>query len=412
MKRSSLVLAAVLALSATLSAGIAEAAPVLERVVFVMRHGVRPPTQTNDQLRKFSADPWPTWPVAPGDLTPHGGLTVARTGRTIRAAYVGAGLLPARGCAGPGAVSVWADGSDERTQMTGVVLAAALAGGCRAPVGWSLEKPRDPIFGSATGDACKVDSTHEWSRVQTPEEIASLKAATAKLQAIVAPTACDPTPGPGTCFSNAPDNNGIFPNTASLAEDILLEYAEGMSMSDVGWGRANETDIDLILQIHEAAFARLRDNVYASSRRGAAMTRVVMAGLQGEPIGGGPLTGPDLKLLGLAGHDTNLVLMASTFGLTWTLPDNPDATAPSTALAFELWRDGDRRYVRAVIFAQPLDQLRSQDPGVVAVVPLKFEGCAFGPMASCPLEEVKRRVEKLIPPDCGWPPVAPVPPKP
>ena len=44
------------------------------------------------------------------------------------------------------------------------------------------------------------------------------------------------------------------------------------------------------------------------------MTRVIMAALQGEPIGGGPQIGPNLKLLGLAGHDTNLVLMASTFG--------------------------------------------------------------------------------------------------
>ncbi|HWF76098.1 MAG TPA: histidine-type phosphatase [Caulobacteraceae bacterium] len=409
LRPSVLVLA--LALSA-LVGGIADAAPMLERVVVVMRHGVRPPTQSNDQLRKYSADPWPAWPVAPGDLTPHGGRTVALTGRTIRATYVGAGLLPARGCAGPGAVSVWADGADERTQMTGVVLAAALSGGCDAPVGWSLEKPRDQIFGSASGDACKVDASHEWSRVQTPQEIEALKAATAKLQAIVAPTACDPTPGPGTCFTRSPDNNGIFPNTASLAEDILLEYAEGMRTGDVGWGRASETDIDLILQIHEAAFGRLRDNVYASARRGAAMTRVIMAGLQGEPIGGGPETGPNLKLLGLAGHDTNLVLMASTFGLTWKLPDNPDATAPSTALAFELWRDGGRRYVRAVLISQTLDQLRSQSPGVGQVTPLKFEGCASGPMASCPLEQIKRRIEKVIPPDCGWPTGGPVPTRP
>ena len=70
------------------------------------------------------------------------------------------------------------------------------------------------------------------------------------------------------------------------------------------------------------------------------MTRVILAALQGQPIGGGPRTGPDLKLLGLAGHDTNLVLMASTFGLQWNLPDEPDSTAPAAALAFELWRDG------------------------------------------------------------------------
>ena len=242
--------------------------------------------------------------------------------------------------------------------------------------------------------------------MQTPAEIDRLKAANAKLQDIIAPTACQG--GPGMCFAGSPDSGGIFPNTAGFAEDILLEYAEGMAMSDVGWGRASRADIDLVMALHEAAFGRIRDNVYASSRRGAQMTRVILAALQGQPIGGGPRTGPDLKLLGLAGHDTNLVLMASTFGLTWNLPDQPDSTAPATALAFELWRDGSHRYVRAVLFYEPLDQLRSLKPDVAEVVPLAFADCRSGPMGSCPLEAVKGRVEKLIPPDCGLPPAEPV----
>jgi 4-phytase/acid phosphatase len=143
------------------------------------------------------------------------------------------------------------------------------------------------------------------------------------------------------------------------------------------------------------------------------MTRVIMAALQGQPIGGGPQTGPHLKLLGLAGHDTNLVLMASTFGLDWTLPDQPDSTAPSTALAFELWRDGERRYVRPVLYYQSLDQLRTLAPSVGRVRALAFKDCASGPMGSCPLDELRGRIDKLIPPDCGWPaPPPPVPPKP
>ena len=120
------------------------------------------------------------------------------------------------------------------------------------------------------------------------------------------------------------------------------------------------------------------------------MTRVIMAALQGKPIGGGPETGPNLKLLGLAGHDTNLVLMASTFGLKWTLPGQPDSTAPSTALAFELWRDGAERYVRPVIYYETLDQLRTLAPELGKPWPLPFKDCASGPMGSCPLKEVQR----------------------
>lgn len=397
MLRSS-VLVLALALAA-LVAGVANAAPTLERVVIVMRHGVRPPTQPNAALAKYSAEPWPTWPVQPGDLTPHGAQTVALTGRTIRAAYVAHGLIPAHGCSGPGAVSVWADGADERTQMTGIVLAAALEGGCRVPVGWKPGRtPRDPIFNLSTEAACQVDPAHGWTTVAPSVSAEALARAGARFQAIVAPTACQG--GPGVCFATA-DSNGVFPMSAGFSEDILLEYAEGMPMQEVGWGRATRADIDQIMALHEATFGRFRDNAYAAARQGATMTRLILAALDGRPVAGGPQTGPDLRLLALAGHDTNVILMAGAFGLSWKLPDQPDSTAPSTALAFELWRDGARRYVRPVLYYQTLDQLRTLQPALAKVLPLRFADCASGPMGSCPLEAVRRRAEALIPRDCG-----------
>jgi 4-phytase/acid phosphatase len=373
MLRSS-VLALAFAL-AGLVAGAADAQPRLERVVVVMRHGVRPPTQTNADLAKYAAGPWPDWPVAPGELTPHGGETVALMGTTLRVAYLKQGLLPASDCSPPAEVSVWADGTDQRTRRTGEILGASLEPGCSVLVDWAPAQPRDPIFGGSGGAACQVAAAHEWApSPPPPAELARLKAADAELQAIFAPTACQG--GPGVCFAGAPDSGGLFPQSAGLAEDILLEYADDKPLHDVGWGRASRADIDTIMPIHEAAFGRIRDNVYASSRRGAAMTRVILAALQGEPTQGGPLTGPDLKLLGLAGHDTNLILMASTFGLKWELPDQPDSTAPSTALAFELWRDGSHRFVRAVLYYETLDQLRYLKPALARSIPLRFEGCA------------------------------------
>jgi 4-phytase/acid phosphatase len=93
--------------------------------------------------------------------------------------------------------------------------------------------------------------------------------------------------------------------------------------------------------------------------------------------------------------------MASTFGLGWTLPENPDSTAPSTALAFELWRTGSRRYVRAVLYYETLDQLRALEPALARSMPLRFADCPPGPMGGCPLATVKARVEKLIPRDCA-----------
>jgi 4-phytase/acid phosphatase len=381
------------------SAGAAEAAAHLDRVVVVMRHGVRPPTQTNEALAKYAAQPWPDWPVAPGELTPHGGETVRLMGETLRAAYIAGHLLPAQDCAGAGQVTAWADGTDQRTRRSGEIATEALQPGCGVKTGWAPPQPRDPIFGGTDAGGCKVDAAHAYAPTPpTPAELLRLNAATTRLQAILAPTACQG--GQGTCFAAAPADSGFFPATAGLAEDLLLEYTDGKPLSEVGWGRVSAADLAAVMPLHEAAFARIRDNVYASARRAAPMTRVIMAALAGEPVSGGPQSGPDLKLLLLAGHDTNLVWMASTFGLTWTLPGEPDGTAPSTALAFELWSDGSKKYVRPVLYYETLDQLRTLTPATAKTLPLRFEGCDSGPMGSCPVEQLKAHIDAVIPADC------------
>ena len=124
-------LIALIAAALVLAAGSAQAAPMhLVRVVLVTRHGVRPPTQSNADLAKYSDKAWPDWPVAPGELTPHGGETVKLMGETLREAYRAQGLLPRTGCAGPGQVTVWADGADQRTRESGRITAEALQPGC------------------------------------------------------------------------------------------------------------------------------------------------------------------------------------------------------------------------------------------------------------------------------------------
>src|SRR5690242_78120 len=95
------ILAAALGSFAAAASLEAASAPKLERVVVVMRHGVRPPTQSNEELAKYAAEPWPAWPVAPGELTPHGGETVRLMGESLAGAYRADGMLPRRGCPAP-----------------------------------------------------------------------------------------------------------------------------------------------------------------------------------------------------------------------------------------------------------------------------------------------------------------------
>ena len=388
----------------------AASAPKLERVVVVMRHGVRPPTQSNEELAKYAAEPWPAWPVAPGELTPHGAETVRLMGESLARVYRADGLLPAKGCPMAGGVSVWADGTDQRTRRTGEVLAASLAPGCQVKATWAAPQPRDPLFAGSDAGACHADPVAMQAAFAEadakPDAQAPVGDALQRLQAILAPDAC--RGGKGTCFLNEPASGpkvagmvGRYGATSGLAEDLLLEYADGKPMKEVGWGRAKAADIADVMRLHDHTFDLLRDNAYFTSRRGAPMARAILAYLSGAPVAGGPQVGPATRLLAFAGHDTNVALMGGLFGLKWRLPDEPDYTAPSTALVLELWRAGGTAYVRPVVYYETLDQLRTLKPGQARAMPLRFAACSSGPMSSCPLAEVKRRVEAKLIPGCG-----------
>jgi 4-phytase/acid phosphatase len=395
---------ALVALVPFIAFGLAEAAPLkLERVVVVMRHGVRPPTQANAELAKYAAQPWPDWPVAPGELTPHGAETVKLMGVSLARTYRAEGLI-APGCADAGKIVVWADNADQRTRRTGEVLAEALAPGCGVKAAWSGDKSRDPVFAGASAGACSVDRDRMRAIMASLPPGPPLGPAETRLQSILAPKAC--AGGPGACLANgsgAPGTGamgGAFPMGASLAEDLLLEYADGKPMSEVGWGRASAADIVAVMPIHEVSFSRVRGNAYFASRAGAPMAHLLLAGLDGAPTQAGPAAGAATRILAFAGHDTNLVLMASLAGLKWSLPGEPDSTAPSTALAFELWSDGKGKYVRPVIYYETLEQLRALAPDRARALPLSFAGCASGPKGSCPLARLRERIEAALPPGC------------
>lgn len=403
-------LAVLIAVALAVCAGSAEAAAShlrLVRVVVVTRHGVRPPTQSNADLAKYADQPWPDWPVKAGELTPHGGETVRLMANTILAAYRAQRLLPRSGCAGAGAVTVWADGADQRTRESGRITAEALQPGCGLKAPFADTHPRDPIFGGSEAPACRMDQDKlraAMTAAAADPAVAGVDVGPplAKLQAIFAPDACKG--GAGTCLSGSDSSamaGSVLPAVGGLAEDLLLEYGDGKPMRDVGWGRASAADIAEVMALHERAFALIRLNTYASAVRGAPMARVILGALAGKSVAGGPQSGPGLKLMTLSGHDTNLVLMAGVFGLSWTLPDEPDSTAPSTALAFELWSDGAHRFVRPVIYYETLDQLRTLKPVRALRLALSFKDCASGPMGSCALETITQRVEALLPPGCG-----------
>jgi 4-phytase / acid phosphatase len=393
-------------LALALAAQPAYAAPVLEKVLILERHGVRPPTKPPEAFAKYANEPWPQWPVAPGELTPHGAEAMRAMGAGLRARY--ASLLPDKGCASASPVFVWADNADQRTRESGKVIAAALAPGCGIAAQWAPETSHDPLFHS--GNTCRVDERAATSQLSTRFD-AMMKAdepryshALATLNQILMPDcAGDQCPLTGeTRVSASGKIEGPLSTAATLSENLLLEYAEGLPDKDVGWGRAASAEkIAAVMPLHEMEADLTRATPLLAARNGSLLAERI-AEFLGAPKRAANLAPlpADARLIVLLGHDTNLSNIAGMLGVSWHLPEQPDSTAPGTALAFEVWRQGrDAVTVRVFVLYQTLEQLRSAAPldGEPRYVNVSVPGCS---RHGCAPDALAAHLMRAIPPAC------------
>ena len=132
------------ALAAVTSASAAAATRV-DRVVVVMRHGIRAPIVGEAPEGTRTGDPWPSWPVPAEHLTPHGARALQAVGRSDRAWLAKLGVLPAQGCPASGQVRIWTN-TAQRTIASGEAFAEGLAPGCGLTVGHLAASEVDPLF--------------------------------------------------------------------------------------------------------------------------------------------------------------------------------------------------------------------------------------------------------------------------
>ncbi len=388
---------------------------VLERLVLVQRHGVRSPTKAPEALAKFSAQAWPQWPVAPGVLTDHGERNQRLMAAWIRAYYARRGLWPARGCPGKGEVYIWADGQDQRTRVSGQALAEGAFPACGLAAEHGPDGEPDGLFGAAAKGVCPIDADEARKAVlqQAGGDLNTLgpayDSAKAALARILRPSS-DFLNGRNALSAKGEDGarlEGPLADSASLTENLFLEYVQGMPQSEVGWGRAgSEADIAAIMPLHEISSDLMRRTPYIATHNGALMARAVLAALDGKSaLPGG---GAGARLTAIAGHDTNLSNLAGVLGVDWTLKGQPDKTPPGAALAFEVWKSpAGERFVRVAILYQTLDQLRRETALDAARpagrVDLVVPGCADGPGRACRLSTFKALIEARLPPECRLP---------
>jgi 4-phytase/acid phosphatase len=357
-----LLLAAGLCLAGLLPAQAA----VLERVVILQRHGVRAPTKAPQALAPFAQQAWAVWPVAPGELTSHGAEALAAMGQALRRRY--AGLLTGGDCT---RTYVWADNADQRTRDSGKVMAAALAPGCDV-AHWASGNDDVLFHGDrlcpADPDAAQAAVTARLAPLLAAHR-QSYDRARRTLSHILSPdlteAACKDAKAANcslledaTGVKQGGALSGTLSDASTLSENLYLEEAQGMPAP--GWGRLTSAGLASIMKLHNLASTLTRKTPILAAHNATRLAQEIAALLDGTAA---PVAVPSAaRLVLLAGHDTNLSNIAALLGLNWTLAAQPDETAPDTAMAFERWRDGDRRLVRIRLYYQTVQELRRASP--------------------------------------------------
>jgi len=386
--KAGLVLAALLAFAAhaaTAAPGGTEAGQRIERVVLLMRHGVRSPTKDPPLPPGIAADPWPRWEVAPGWLTPHGAQAVRQLGRHDRAVLAEADVLPASGCPAAGSVAIVSD-SDQRTIATGDAYLEGLLPGCLHDNDHRRQGEADPLFSPLDGGATVLDAAEARQAVIAaagPGGIAGAEAAQrgalARIDRIycgAAQASCGVTGTPSGLASDRPGKrpklSGALDAGSTAAQILLLQYADGWPLDRVGWGRATRDDVAAVGALHAAEFALLARPPYIAARNIAPIARRMLAALTN-----GTAQAPRLTVL--VGHDTNVASLGGLLDLHWRVDGfAPDDPPPGGALGLLLLRDAaGNRFVRALFRAQTLDEMRN-------LAPLRRAAMTTMPVPGCP----------------------------
>lgn len=395
----------------------------LQFVVYLSRHGVRSPTGKSEQYNPFSAAPWPAWDVPPGYLTVHGFELMKLFGAYDRMELASQGLLSANGCDDAGRVTFYSD-SDQRTRETGKALAEGLFPGCTLTVHGFPEGTADPLFHSNRAGRSQRDLSLETAAIEgriggNPENLTeayrSQLAALDKILATCGPSTSTQQPRrtslfdvPATLSSGQNDHavglRGPLNTAATLTENLLLEYAQGMDTDNVGWGCVDGANLRSLLALHTAAEDfTARTSTIARIQASDLVNRIRLSLQQaasGKSVPGALSKASDRALI-LVGHDTNLANVAGLLNLNWITDGRRDDTPPGGALIFELWRSRrtGNHIVRIYFTSQTLEQMRSASPLSLQRpperVPLFLPGCS-GKDFSCSWSTFAQTIQHTI----------------
>jgi 4-phytase / acid phosphatase len=419
--RPALIAAALLAVC-LLGLMVPEAhADQLKLAIILTRHGVRSPLQSSEDLAAFSSQPWPKWETPPGIQTPHGNQLIALMGDYYRARFQRSGLLSGDPAVDGPLVYIRAD-NDQRTMETARILGKALVAvgdpdvhahpkgdgdslfrAYRAHVGHpNLDLAAASVLGRIGGDPANVERAFATQL----GELDAIRYGPGGKPA----DADQPTKVVSGNEKYVVTLKGRLQTALQCTDAFILEFADGMPMEDVAWGRMDEKTLTDMVALNSLYFDLGDRTFYPAQVEGSNLASHIVdtleqgAGTDSVPGAIGP-QGEHVVIL--AGHDSDISYIGGLFAMNWWVPGTAmNPTLPGGALLFELWQGGEGKagyYVRVSYVAQTLKQQREATVLTLDAPPALSPICIPGaggvaPNFETPLASFVRQARKVIDP--------------
>lgn len=395
---------------------MAQATPqyVLEKVVEVSRHGVRPPTADNrKEMETGSGRRWASWLTADGQLTGHGYSAAWLKGQYEGNHYRQLGLIGA-GCPTEQDIFVWVSPL-QRTRATAEALTDGAFPGCGITIHHSREQ-NDPLFQNNSPGEVTLDQ--EQQRQGALNALGSTPAeAQKRLQpeiSLLKQAVCQ-TDKPCPVFDKmweikfASDGRIMITGLdtlAAMAETLRLEWSENKPLDQVAFGHASSAaQIGKLMAMLTPKYDATNDQPYVAQRSGSLLMEQIARALQQgvTPHDNAP---PETRWLLYVAHDVNIAYLRTLLDFSWQQGDYPRGTVqPAGSLVFERWKEAQsgKRFIRILFQGQSLDQIRHLTPvdkhHPLLITELTFNGCKKTDVGTlCPYESTLQHLNRHIDP--------------
>lgn len=333
----------------------------LERVVMVMRHGVRSPLEGQIPPGVEIAGGWPHWSGTPGDLTAHGALGMAALGKFDRMWMEASSLLPEHACPNKSAVTIRAN-SSARTIASAEAFARGFAPECSIEITHKPIGQPDSLFSPLDADPARFDMPKIIPQLPDAERIFRQEQAALNLLGSV--LHCSSTPSctfltePARVRSDATGHqfvlSGPIAQASSLSEALMLAYLDGRPLVHAP---SAVLDVDKLGEL-STLHAGMLEGVVRPHVMAQLLSRELRAQLLQDFR---QKDGPALQLY--MGHDDTIAPLLSMLDMHLHVPGYAEDEIPiGSALGFAIYGNGTEEHRFRVFFqAQTPQALRMLD---------------------------------------------------